>query len=996
LGHAASPDAVGGGFADSGIEGAYYPNPNLDGEPSFTRRDVRIDFSWAGKYPVGGSTAIPYRNYPTSQFSIRWTGQIIPRFSEAYTFLGNAKGGIRIRIRKAGEPDWTVLVDRWEQSGAYASMAIALSSGQLYDMEVEYRAGAGDTGCALRWKSKSTPAEVIDPVVQQGLNASTWEKYVWADLVRSARYGEDVDVDNEGWPTKNGAELVATEMRDEDSELAGTYLLRFRGEARVEQQCCNRPVFQAGGQSFERNLPRGVGYDQSSNATSALMTVDGSRFMLHFKETRRASSQRDNGVTNIQLMRPITPGSTEHHRPDEVVYRPFKKAVAAHFTSLRWGIAANSDRSGQWADRTLPDYAFFLAQKYQGNWEYLVMLANETGKDLYVPTPVAADDEYFRKLALLLRYGSDGREPYPGPTPNPVYPPLNMNLRVYVEVGNEIWNWDFASTRVVQRLSKAEKEAASEIWDAINFDGRAGDPQHIQAVRRWHALRTVACSNAFREVFGDEQMGSRVRILLEYQYENAQDTAITSLDFLDSYFGNRAEGHVEDPHPVSHYVWGAGGATYYGLANNDGAQREVVFEDASFEMPAVRPKAFEQRPQGARWTFQGQAGVIHPAGAERIGGFTHVSNPKSGKQAGFIMGRAEISQSVHFTRTGVYAVAFNAAGSGRGWPGYPGFDLYVDEQKVSPQGQSDSRVAKGHAVLGGWGRKTNSLEEEWGSAVFTVDAPGERTIRFVGHGEADDYLLLDNVRIASVDAIMESGFDAGEALGQVGDANYARQLQGQAKYARAFGLQVIGYEAGWSLGGDFHQTPIQTWAKLYDPRAQAINDRAAQLWAESGSFMNVWGVFTYWPSWDFEGAANYPIMRSFRDSARSLPREAIYGVPLPAVLRLDGADLSRANRVEKSDTSWWRRALSCGEGARDDWYSWMVIAPTTDTFSLQVEGRGTGSVVIELDGRPVGRFDSLQGSSPTLPLSMTKGAHALRAVLVGDVELSQLRVTESL
>ncbi len=150
---AASPDAVGGGFTDSGIEGAYYPNPNLDGEPSFTRRDVRIDFNWAGKYPVGGSTAIPYRNYPTNGFSIRWIGQIIPRFSESYLFFGDAGGGIRMRIRKIGEPTWTKLVDRWEERGPYASKAIALSSGQLYDIEIEYRAIGGNAECTVKWRA---------------------------------------------------------------------------------------------------------------------------------------------------------------------------------------------------------------------------------------------------------------------------------------------------------------------------------------------------------------------------------------------------------------------------------------------------------------------------------------------------------------------------------------------------------------------------------------------------------------------------------------------------------------------------------------------------------------------------------------------------------------------------------------------------------------------------------------------------------------------------
>ena len=77
-------------------------------------------------------------------------------------------------------------------------------------------------------------------------------------------------------------------------------------------------------------------------------------------------------------------------------------------------------------------------------WEDEVMLANETGKDLYITLPVGATTEYIRNLANLIRYGSDGVDPYTAPVADPVYPGLNPNLRVYVEWGNEFWNWAFS------------------------------------------------------------------------------------------------------------------------------------------------------------------------------------------------------------------------------------------------------------------------------------------------------------------------------------------------------------------------------------------------------------------------------------------------------------------------------------------------------------------------------------------------------------------------
>ncbi len=118
---AATPDAVGGGFADAGIQGAYYANPNLEGTPSFTRRDVRIDFDWDELRPIGGSTAEPYRSFPRDGFSVRWSGRIIARFSEAYTFQGEADDGVRIRVRASEQSKWSTLVDRWHDPGAFES-----------------------------------------------------------------------------------------------------------------------------------------------------------------------------------------------------------------------------------------------------------------------------------------------------------------------------------------------------------------------------------------------------------------------------------------------------------------------------------------------------------------------------------------------------------------------------------------------------------------------------------------------------------------------------------------------------------------------------------------------------------------------------------------------------------------------------------------------------------------------------------------------------------
>jgi len=241
-------------------------------------------------------------------------------------------------------------------------------------------------------------------------------------------------------------------------------------------------------------------------------------------------------------------------------------------------------------------------------------------------------------------------------------------------------------------------------------------------------------------------------------------------------------------------------------------------------------------------------------------------------------------------------------------------------------------------------------------------------------------LLIDNVRIASADAMMTSGLGKGNALGQDGESDFAYQLRTQARYARAFGLHVVAYEAGWSVGGDFGQVPLQNWSKLHDPRATALNDQAIAYWDQSGSALIVWGVHEFWPIHDLVGAESYPIMRSIHGASERLRTEPTYGRSLPTTLRLDDTDWSHTGQA-----AGWRRYVPCVGGSEDQWHAWMLIAPVTGIYALRIEGSGTGRVVVEVDGEPIVELSSLdEPRSKLLNAKFTKGAHAIRVVMVGD------------
>lgn len=970
------PDATGGGWTDNGILGRYFANPGLEGEPAFIRRDVRLDFDWGPGAPVGGSRAKPYAEFPKSRFSVRWEGRILPRFSEAYVFEGRAGGGLRVSLRS---PDGKkrLIVDRWNESGPWRSKPVPLKRGKAVDVVIEYRQLAASGALRLRWSSPSTPEEIIDPVAQQGLNAATYGRIVWADALKTARWSNDEGFSDQQWPLEDAASLVLMETEGAEGYGRGTYRISFRGRADVSQNCCCRNfAFVQDGGARTKRLPEGA-YDPKTDRTEGKFAADCSRVFIQFE---RESAQDEDGplLTDLQVMRPLHPGADTPHRTDEVVTRYFKDIVRDHYTSIRWLGGGNRKGEVSWSDRTHPDFPFFYDADRVENWELLIMLANETGKDLLIATPISADDAYFEKLARLAAFGSDGREPYRERTPNPRYPPLNSNLRIYVEVGNEIWNWPFPSTQEARRLSMAAKE--TELWSVMNFDGTLGDPGNIDSIRRWHALRTLAASRAFREVMGDEAMGERFRPLIEYQYENLQRTAEISFDFLDSLLWHQAEQRGEDPVPVSHWIWGAGGATYFALQNGRGVVEEPAFADGGFEGPLLPEPGVSLQPSGVDgWRFEGAAGVARLDGRDPDGPLEVVPEPKEGIQAGILLSGGRMSQELNFEEPGHYAISFRAAGKKKGWPRYLPFRVAVDGENISARDQGQMFRSSGSCDIGGWRRSTDKFDGYYGSAVFEVKAPGPRRISFTAEQvDGPGWIMIDEVGVTKAEAIVESGFAQGEALGQSGADLIERQFAEQAIYAKSFGLPVVAYEAGWSVGGDFSRVPIQNWTKSTLPEVGKLHQRVDDIWHQTGGFMSIWGVYEFFPWREPLGARDRPLMKALRQTSRRLPPEQKIGSPLPAELTPKEADW---NFRRSGSGSLWDRLF----GDSRQWWSWIVNVPKTGVYAVTVEG--SGQLRVELDGEVI-----LTGEQRSKERRLTRGAHAIRLVPESGGEVTSVSV----
>jgi hypothetical protein len=619
----AGRDASAQGVTAGGFLGTYYADASLSGTPAFQRRDVRIDFAWNGA-AVGGSTTPGFAGTSANGFSASWTGSLIPATSETYSFQVTGTGAFAVYVRPTHTVAWTTLVADWGGGARTRQGSSGLIAGQTYDLLVYYWQYSATGALQLSWGSAGRPMRVIEAAVPLGLDLAYTSPndpaLIFADAARQAlpfqkntnylSLTAPAPLGPDGWPSQDATLPLWTVSREPE----GTYQLSFDGQAQVvDWQGVGH--FSVAGVAYGTSLPAGIGYDPISNRTSAQWTIPapaalGGAYLGFVGSRRTPAASAGSGIANVHLMRPTARGAATSH-PAGSLFTGDLKQLLSGFTLIRFMdyLATDANNQRHWADRVKPtdvsQYQTLAGYGWQGKggaWEYAIELANETGKDIWINLPLQVDDDYVTRLAQLLRYGGDGTNPYASPQAAPVFPPLDANLRVYVEYSNEIWNDDFVMNH--QNITLAQQAVAAG-GSPLNYDG-ATSPSLLG--QRRTAERTKEISDLFRAVWGDDAMLTRIRPVLGWQYGNGNAWAQNELDFLEAYWGNAdGQAHVAAPYPVSRYLWGGGGAWYATL--NDTAQPTVagmVASGLALDLPATTAT-------GGDWA---RAFGLHPTGYE--------------------------------------------------------------------------------------------------------------------------------------------------------------------------------------------------------------------------------------------------------------------------------------------------------------------------------------------------------------------------------------------
>ena len=100
-----------------------------------TETDPTVDFIW-------GTGTAPITN--SGYYSVRWTGQVQPEFSETYTFDANTDDGVKLWVNDQ------LIIDTWVRRSANDSIGtIGLQAGIKYDIKMEYFNGGGSADATV-------------------------------------------------------------------------------------------------------------------------------------------------------------------------------------------------------------------------------------------------------------------------------------------------------------------------------------------------------------------------------------------------------------------------------------------------------------------------------------------------------------------------------------------------------------------------------------------------------------------------------------------------------------------------------------------------------------------------------------------------------------------------------------------------------------------------------------------------------------------------------
>ncbi len=128
-----------------GLNGEYFSNMFLNGEPAMKRRDEHVNFNWQNGAPA------PFM--PADSFSVVWTGSINIPADGNYYFYVNGNNGFRLFL------DGMKVIDQWGNPSFMAGdKIIPLRKGEV-QLRLEYYEKTGEAQVSFGWRQVKPAGE---------------------------------------------------------------------------------------------------------------------------------------------------------------------------------------------------------------------------------------------------------------------------------------------------------------------------------------------------------------------------------------------------------------------------------------------------------------------------------------------------------------------------------------------------------------------------------------------------------------------------------------------------------------------------------------------------------------------------------------------------------------------------------------------------------------------------------------------------------------------
>lgn len=235
-------------------------------------------------------------------------------------------------------------------------------------------------------------------------------------------------------------------------------------------------------------------YDETINTTTFDINVGGypnanhGLAFLKFTNTKLTpNSQINTGISKLRVLRPGYDLNNQQTFTDEFI----NLCKSADFACYRfynvqniWGGEPVYPNITSWETRKTPNditqqpMTAINGKRDGWCWEYMIELANILNKDIWINMHISCDSNYVAELAKMLKEN------------------LNPSINIYIENSNEVWS---PTQETHGPYNQAQAEA-----NVISFDEN-------------YARRTVELSNWFGNVFGQDEINKRIRVILAGQ-----------------------------------------------------------------------------------------------------------------------------------------------------------------------------------------------------------------------------------------------------------------------------------------------------------------------------------------------------------------------------------------------------------------------------------------------------------------------------------------------